>query len=41
VRDKKSANFCDYFRPSPRAYDSAAQQAEQAAKSALDALFKK
>ena len=41
VRDKKSANFCDYFRPSPKAYDSAAQQAEQAAKTALDALFKK
>jgi hypothetical protein len=41
VRDKKSANFCDYFRPSPSAFDPAAQTAEQAAKSALDALFKK
>jgi hypothetical protein len=41
VRDKNAANFCDYFKPSSRAYDPAAQQAEQAAKSALDALFKK
>jgi hypothetical protein len=40
VRDKKSANFCDYFKPSAKAYDPATQQAEQAAKSALDALFK-
>ena len=41
VRDKGSANFCDYFRPSAKAYDGVAQQAERAAKSALDALFKK
>ena len=41
VRDKQSPNFCDYFRPSPKAYDAAARAAEQAAKSALDALFKK
>ena len=30
VRDKKAANFCDYFKPS-RALRSAEQQAEQAA----------
>jgi hypothetical protein len=41
VSDKKAANFCDYFRPSAKAYDGAAQSAEQAARAALDALFKK
>jgi hypothetical protein len=41
VRDKKSANFCDYFKPNANAYDSGAQAAEQAAKAQLDALFKK
>ena len=41
VRDKKAANFCDYFKPSARAYDSAEQTAEQAARSQLDSLFKK
>jgi hypothetical protein len=41
VRDKKSANFCDYFKPSATAFDSAGQQAEQKARSQLDDLFKK
>jgi hypothetical protein len=41
VRDKNAANFCDYFRPSASAYDPATQAAEQAARSALDSLFKK
>ena len=41
VRDKKSANFCDYFKPNPAAFDPAEQTAEAAARSALDALFKK
>jgi hypothetical protein len=41
VRDKKSANFCDYFKPNPAAFDSAAQSAEQAARATLDSLFKK
>jgi hypothetical protein len=41
VRDKKSANFCDYFNPSANAYNSAEQQAEQTARAALDSLFKK
>ena len=40
VRDKKAANFCDYFRPSANAYDAAGQKAEAAARSALDSLFK-
>jgi len=41
VRDKKMANFCDYFKPSPKAYDPREHDAEQAARAALDALFKK
>jgi len=41
VRDKKAANFCDYFNPNPRAYNPAEAEAETAARSALDALFKK
>jgi len=41
VRDKKAANFCDYFKPSERAFDSADQQAEHKARSQLDDLFKK
>lgn len=41
VRDKKNANFCDYFKPSANVYNPAEQLAEQAAKAQLDALFKK
>ena len=41
VRDKKGANFCDYFKPNPRAFNPAEQQAENAARSQLDTLFKK
>jgi hypothetical protein len=41
VRDKKSANFCDYFKPSATAYNSAEREANQAARAALDSLFKK
>jgi hypothetical protein len=41
VRDKRAANFCDYFKPTPRAYDPAEEAAETAARSALDELFKK
>ncbi len=40
VRDKKAANFCDYFKPNANAYNPAEQTAEQAARSALDDLFK-
>ena len=41
VRDKQSANFCDYFKPSATAFDPAAQAADAAARAQLDALFKK
>lgn len=41
VRDKKTANFCDYFKPNPSAFSPAEQDAENAARAALDALFKK
>ena len=41
VRDKKAANFCDYFKPSAQAFDSADHQAEQKARNQLDDLFKK
>jgi hypothetical protein len=41
VRDKKAANFCDYFKPSAGAFNPAEQQAEDAARSALDSLFNK
>jgi hypothetical protein len=39
VRDKTTANFCDYFRPRAGAFDGAAQAAEARARSQLDALF--
>jgi phage FluMu protein Com len=41
VRDKKSANFCDYFKPNPAAYNPAEQAAADAARATLDSLFKK
>lgn len=41
VRDKKSANFCDYFKPNPAAYNGAEAAAADAARAALDSLFKK
>lgn len=39
VRDKSSANFCDYFKPSEWAYRPGADEAEAAAKAQLRALF--
>jgi hypothetical protein len=39
VRNKKSANFCDYFDPSDSAYRPGDMQADQAARSALSDLF--
>ncbi len=39
VRDKERANFCDWFKPRPGAFDAAGAAAESAAKSAIDALF--
>jgi hypothetical protein len=39
VRDKERANFCDWFKPRPRAFDAAGASAEAAAKAAIDGLF--
>lgn len=39
VRVKTTANFCDYFAPSPDAYDGADKRAEEVARGQLDALF--
>jgi hypothetical protein len=41
VRDKKSANFCDYFKPNPAAYNPAEAAADASARATLDSLFKK
>jgi hypothetical protein len=41
VRDKASANFCDYFRPSAAAFDAAQGVADKRARTELDALFGK
>lgn len=39
VRTKDRANFCDYFKPSPTAFDPVEAAREQAARDAADALF--
>ena len=39
VTEKERPNFCDWFKPSDRAYDPARQEAAAAAEEALDALF--
>lgn len=39
VRDRETANFCDYFTPNPRAYAPAAEEAEAAARARLASLF--
>src|SRR5262245_18050129 len=41
VRDKKGANFCDYFKPNPAAFNPAEAAADAAARATLDSLFKK
>jgi len=41
VRDKTSANFCDYFKPSARAFDAAQCTADSRARAELDSLFGK
>mgnify|MGYP003472418426 FL=1 len=41
VRDKERANFCDWFKPRPGAFDAAGAAAETAAKSLADSLFGK
>lgn len=39
VRNKERANFCDYFKPAPGAYQSRDSAASQASRAKLDALF--
>jgi len=39
VKEKERANFCDYFKPRPDAFDPQFTEAEQAARAALDDLF--
>jgi hypothetical protein len=39
VRNKESANFCDYFTPAPGAYRSRDSAASGASRAQLDALF--
>ena len=39
ISNKESANFCDYFSPNPKAYDSASNKRQETAQSKLDALF--
>jgi hypothetical protein len=39
VKDKERANFCDYFKPRPNAYSTAAQDAAAKARAELEALF--
>lgn len=40
VKEKDRLNFCDWFMPSESAFDETRKNEEEAAKSALDALFK-
>lgn len=39
VRDKETANFCDYYKPSPHAFDAARASADAAAREQLARLF--
>jgi len=39
VTDKDRPNFCDWFKPSDKAYDAAASAGADAAKDALASLF--
>jgi len=39
VSDVNHANFCDYFKPRPEAWQAADTQAAASSKNALDALF--
>ena len=39
VRDKETANFCDWFKPRPDAHRPPTQAKTQAAKARIDALF--
>ncbi len=39
VRDKQAANFCDYFKVAPDAFDAELADADQAARQQLNSLF--
>lgn len=39
VKDKKAANFCEYFKPDPSAFEPSGYDAEQQAARELDSLF--
>lgn len=39
VKEKERPNFCDWFKPSDRAFDAGRKAEEEQAKAALDALF--
>jgi hypothetical protein len=39
VRNKTTANFCDYFEPSPNPFDGRELKADNRARAELDALF--
>ncbi len=41
VKDKTAANFCDYFQPTPAAYQPGVQSAADRARADLEALFGK
>jgi hypothetical protein len=39
VRNKTTANFCDYFHPDPDAFKGGEKRAEEKARARLEALF--
>lgn len=39
VKEKERPNFCDWFKPSPNAFDPDRKSASDAAAAALEALF--
>ena len=39
VKEKDRLNFCDWYKPSEKAFDADRKAEEDAARSALDALF--
>jgi hypothetical protein len=40
VKEKERPNFCDYFRPTPDAFDADVAAADAQARGQLDALFR-
>jgi len=41
VRDKESANFCDYFKPSQQDWGQERKSSSETARESLEKLFKK